>query len=106
MDGNLKMTQRDEMKVVRTRIVENNGVKVMELGCPFCDPPVHIQPGQPCPQCGSQLVMYAVKPKNGKFIPYVCEICKKTGGKMVKTPSGYKHNPSCLIMKPTIALPI
>ena len=95
----------EEIKAVRMRVVENNGTKVMELGCPYCDPPVHIQPGMPCQQCGSQVVMYAVRPKNGKFVPYVCEICKKTGGKMIKTQTGHKHDPSCLLLRQTIAVP-
>ena len=107
MDGYSQMKQqRDEMKAALIRIVENKGVKVAELGCPYCDPPVHVQPGMPCPQCGAQIVIYAVRPKNGKFVPYVCEICKRPGGRMTKTPTGYKHDPSCLLIRPTIAIPV
>ena len=95
-----------DIKPALMRVVQLDQGKVAELGCPFCDPPVHIEPGKPCMNCGAQVEVWVSRPKNGKFIPYECEICHRTGGKMAKTETGYKHDPSCLILRQKILLPL
>lgn len=93
------------MRPALRRVIEEQGVKILELGCPFCMPPMHIEPGQPCPTCGAEIVIMAVKPEGGKFVPLKCMICGKSNGHLVQVEGGFKHEPSCLLMPMEIETP-